>query len=197
MLDRTLLLREGRLVVELRRQPLQLADDTPLVAVVRIESDGRRLPDSLAADVADHIVAASRVPRATGVQIDFDARLSERDFYHVVLRDVRRRVASDRTVSMTALASWCGEDPWIDEDVVHEIVPMLFEMGPDARSIVRRFRDSRYWSVAACNRARGISTGEPWEHLPPVSALYVWRARNADIGDMDALTRHVRRAGVQ
>ena len=137
------------------------------------------------------------MPRASGVQIDFDARLSERDFYDVVLRDVRRRAAPDRTVSMTALASWCGEDPWIDEDVVHEIVPMLFEMGPDARAIVGRFRDSRYWSVAACNQARGISTSEPWEHLPPVSALYVWRVRNADIGDMAALTRHVRRAGLQ
>jgi hypothetical protein len=197
MLDRTLLLREGRLDAELRRQPLQLADDTALITVVRIESDGRPLPSSLAPAVADHILAASRVPRASGVQIDFDARLSERDFYHVVLRDVRRRLAPDLTVSVTALASWCAEDPWIDEDLVDEIVPMLFEMGPDARAIVRRLQDSRRWSVAGCNQARGISTDEPWDRLPPVSALYLWRARNSDINSMDALTRHVRRAGVR
>lgn len=194
MLDRTVLLREGQLDVELRRQPLQLADDTPLIAVVRVASDGRPLRSTLASAVADHILAASRVPRASGVQIDFDARLSERDFYHVVLRDVRRRLSPDRTLSMTALASWCAEDPWIDEDVVHEIVPMLFEMGPDARAIVRRLRDRRQWNVAACNQARGISTGEPWEHLPPASNLYVWRSRQADITTMDALRSHVRQA---
>lgn len=197
MLDRTLLLRQGQLDVELRRQPLRLADDTPLVPVVRIESDGWPLPTSLASAVADHILAASRVPRASGVQIDFDARVSERDFYHGVLRDVRRRLAPGRTLSMTALASWCAEDPWIDEDLVHEIVPMLFDMGPDARAIVGRLRDSRHWGVAACNQARGISTDEPWDGLPPVRALYIWRARHADISTMAVLRRHLGRAGVQ
>jgi len=197
MLDRTLLLRDGQLEVDLRRQPLHLADDTPLITVVRIESDGRPLPSSLASAVADHIVAASRVPRAAGVQIDFDARLSERAFYSVVLRDVRGRLAPHQTLSMTALASWCAEDPWIAEDVVHEIVPMLFEMGPDARAIVRRLQDNRTWAITACNQARGISTDEPWANLPPTQMLYIWRARNEDITTRHALESHVRRAGVQ
>jgi hypothetical protein len=197
MLDRTLVVRDGRLDVQLRRQPLRLADDTPLMSVVRIETDGRPLPSPLVSALADQIGMASRVPRASAVQIDFDARQSERDFYRVLLKDVRTRLSPSQRLSMTALASWCAEDPWIDEDGVDEIVPMLFEMGPDAARVVTSYRDNRAWSVGACNLARGISTAEPWPGLPPVSQIYVWRARSADTTTMAVLVNQVRDGGLQ
>ena len=123
------------------------------------------------------------MPRATAVQIDFDARLSERPFYAALLRDVRARVRPPLRVSMTALASWCTDDPWIEPGLVDEIVPMLFQMGPDARRIVTRLQEDRRWPVEACTSARGLSTDEPWSRLPPrpppTSGVPMRRSRRA------------------
>ena len=109
---------DGRVTVERRRQPLRVAPDTRLTAVVRIETDHHVADLALVARVADEIADAARMPRATAAQIDFDARLSERPFYSALLREVRRRVRPPLRVSMTALASWCADDPWIEADVV-------------------------------------------------------------------------------
>ena len=115
------------------------------------------------------------MPRATAVQIDFDARLSERPFYAALLHEVRTRVRPPLRMSMTALASWCADDPWIDPAYVDEIVPMLFQMGTDARRVVTRLQEDRRWPVKACESARGLSTDEPWQRLPPRAATYIWR----------------------
>ena len=78
---------------------------------------------------------------------------------------------------MTALASWCNDDPWIDAGSVDEIVPMLFRMGPDARRIATRLREDRRWPVAACNGAVGVSMDERWSDLPLAPRVYVFNPR--------------------
>ena len=138
------------------------------------------------------------MPRASAVQIDFDARLSERPFYSALLREVRRRVRPPLRVSMTALASWCADDPWIEPGVVDEIVPMLFQMGPDARRIVTRLQENRRWPVEACNAARGVSTDEPWRGCrrppPPTSGA---GAMPCGCAGTDALVRQAGSAAVK
>jgi Protein of unknown function (DUF3142) len=67
------------------------------------------------------------------LQIDFDARRSEREFYAAVLHDLRRRMPPELPLSMTALASWCSSDDWIGGLPVDEAVPMFFRMEPDRR----------------------------------------------------------------
>jgi len=47
------------------------------------------------------------------VQIDFDARRSQRRFYVRLLRDLRRRMPPSLPLSITALASWCAYDDWL------------------------------------------------------------------------------------
>jgi hypothetical protein len=179
LLERTVLIDGGRITIERRRQPLRVAADSRLTAVVRIETDRHVTDLSLVPRVAAEIADAAEMPRATAVQIDFDARLSERPFYVALLRDVRARVHPPLRLSMTALASWCADDPWIEPGVVDEIVPMLFQMGPDARRIVTRLQESRRWPVEACASARGVSTDEPWPRLPPATTTYIWRDRGA------------------
>ena len=179
LLERTVLIDDGRITVERRRQPLRVAPDSRLMAVVRSETDRHATDLSLVPRVAAEIADAAQMPRATAVQIDFDARLSERPFYIALLRDVRRRVRPPLRVSMTALASWCTEDAWIEAGVVDEIVPMLFQMGPDARRIVTRLQEQQRWPVEACDSARGVSTDEPWTRLPPATTTYIWRDRPA------------------
>lgn len=175
LLERTIAIHGDHFDVALRRQPLRIAPDSPLTSVVRIETDHAPLDARLVGRVASEIVDAARMPRATAVQIDFDARRSERLFYAALLGEVRTRIAPPMRLSMTALASWCADDPWIEPGVVDEIVPMLFQMGPDRRRIVTRLRENRRWPVEACNAARGVSTGEPWSYLPPARLTYLWR----------------------
>ena len=198
LLERTVTIADGRVTVERRRQPLRVAPDTRLTAVVRIETDHHVADLALVARVADEIADAARMPRTTAAQIDFDARLSERPFYSALLREVRRRVRPPLRVSMTALASWCADDPWIETDVVDEVVPMLFQMGPDTRRIVTRLQEQRRWPVEACNAARGVSTDEHWRQLPPAPATYIWRGRDAlRVRSTDALARQAGFAAVK
>lgn len=193
VLDRTITIHGPRIDIALRRQPLRVAPDSRLTAVVRIETDHNATDLALVPRVAAEIAEAARMPRATAVQIDFDARLSERPFYVAVLHDVRARVQRPLRVSMTALASWCMDDPWIEEGVVDEIVPMLFQMGPDARRVVTRLQEDRRWPVRACNSARGVSTDEPWANLPAARMTYIWRGSDASgVSGVPALLARLR-----
>ncbi|MBK5299232.1 MAG: hypothetical protein JJE40_18935 [Vicinamibacteria bacterium] len=189
LLERTVAIRAGRVDVERRRQPLRVAPDTRLTAVVRVETDHNATDLALVPRVATEIADAARMPRATAVQIDFDARLSERPFYSALPREVR--VRPPLRVSMTALASWCTDDPWIEAGVVDEIVPMLFQMGPDAPRIITRLQEDRRWPVNACVSAQGLSTDEPWRRLPAASTTYIWRGPDAITArSVGALARH-------
>ena len=64
---------------------------------------------------------------------------------------------------MTALASWCLGDRWLDrmpQGVIDEAVPMLFRMGPDANGIVAFLESGNRFPVLACRTSLGISTDE-------------------------------------
>jgi hypothetical protein len=122
------------------------------------------------------------------VQIDFDATRSQRVAYQQLLRQVRSRLPKGLRLSVTALASWCNDDPWIDPQSVDEIVPMLFRMGPDARRIETRLREDGRWPVAACNGAVGISLDEP-RALPPVPRVYIFNPRPWHADDLRIASR--------
>ena len=188
-LERTVTLRSGRLSVERRHQPLRVAPDTPLVAVVRIEASGVSSPVDRAGEVAREIADSAALPRVEMVQIDFDARQSDRPFYAALLRDIRARLPRSTRLSMTALASWCADDPWIDATSVDEVVPMLFQMGPDAHHVVTRLREEGRWRVDACNGAAGLSTNERWRGLPAARSVYVFNPRPWQASDLDTTAR--------
>jgi hypothetical protein len=188
-LERTLTLRSGELIVQRRHQPLRLAPDTRLTAVVRIEASGVSFPVDRAGEVARQITDSAALPRVEMVQIDFDARESDRPFYAAVLRETRARLPRSTRLSMTALASWCADDPWIDATTVDEIVPMLFQMGPDARHVVTRLREESRWPVDACNGTAGVSTDEKWRGLPAARRVYVFNPRQWQASDIDVAAR--------
>ena len=88
-LARTLYLSGDNVGVRPRLQPLRVAAGTPLVAVVRIETTQGKPPTysthqrSLSVDAISN---AAQIPGLRGVQIDFDARASEREFYRAAAR---------------------------------------------------------------------------------------------------------------
>jgi Protein of unknown function (DUF3142) len=165
-LAKTLRLQGERVVSRPRLQPLELAPNTKLIAVVRIESDHPTLSSTQLQRTAGEIANLSALSNISVVQIDFDATVSERDFYRALLREVKPRVPA---LSITALASWCASDRWLSDLPIDEAVPMLFRMGVDKG----RFQSGRPFDAAICQHAAGVSTDEPVT-APPVDRLYIF-----------------------
>jgi len=95
-----------------RLQPLEVPPSPPLIAVIRLESVATPLPDS--ARVAREIVESAAWPGVRAVQVDFDARRSERAWYRIVLEQLRAGLPAAIPISITALLSWRELDPCMD-----------------------------------------------------------------------------------
>jgi hypothetical protein len=111
---------------EPRLQPLKLQPGTPVLAVVRIESTAPHAQ----AQIAPLLQSLSQVvhePAIRGLQIDFDARVSERAFYLSLLHALKAQ--SPVPVGITALASWCDGDQWLEHTGVAEAVPNVLPYG--------------------------------------------------------------------
>jgi len=167
---------DGSRVVEFpRRQPLRVAAETQLTAVVRIEADPRApLDESQRSEVIGRIVAAAKAPNVRRVQVDFDAARSQRHGYACLLRELRTSLPPGMPLSMTALASWCMFDRWIDEArlPVDEVVPMVFAMGRGGADLRSRLSSEGDFRARACRSAVGLATWEPAHDPPPGRNVY-------------------------
>lgn len=165
-LAKTILLRNHEAIVHPRLQPLKVPPGTALIAVVRLESSGGDLPR--AAEVAPAIAELSDAPGIRALQIDFDARASERPFYRDLIGQVKHRLPERFPLSITALASWCNGDGWIAALPVSDAVPMLFRMGAE------RYRPGDHFRVPLCQSSVGVSMDEPVARLPRGRRVYVF-----------------------
>jgi len=151
-----------------RMQPLLLPPGIQLVAVVRIYSHAAS-PAALDAqqfeETLQTLLAATKEPRVSALQIDFDARESERTFYAKLLHELRARLGPSYPISITALASWCIGDRWIHDLPIDEAVPMLFSMGKEEVPIRQYLGAVGRFPEPLCRGSLGISTGEPWPDI--------------------------------
>jgi hypothetical protein len=154
------------------------------MAVVRVEPQDSNFPP---VDVASAAIAeAAAIPHVLALQVDFDATLSQRAYYHDLLADLRRRVPPSMPISMTALTSWCESDGWIAGLPVVEAVPMMFRMGPGERP-ARTFRP------ALCQSSAGVSVDEPLHEPPSAARLYIFNPRPWTEATYRAAIREVRK----
>jgi hypothetical protein len=166
-LAKTLLIGDHQAIIRPRLQPLRVPPGTALIAVVRLESAGHDdLPKP--AEIAPAIAEAAREPGIRALQIDYDARFSERVFYRQLIGEVKRSLPASVPLSMTALASWCNGDGWIATLPVSDAVPMLFRMGPE------RYRPGSLFRVPLCRTSVGVSMDEPVRSLPRGRRVYVF-----------------------
>jgi hypothetical protein len=195
-LARTLYLRGEQVVVRPRLQPLSVPDGTALMAVVRIEPE-RFEPPTLSpqqqADASRAIAELADLPGTRAVQVDFDARVSERAFYRELLKDLRRQLPESVPLSITALASWCIHDTWISDLPVDEAVPMLFRMGVDHRQVFIHLESGGDFRPAICRTSLGISTDEPLPKLPSSRRVYVFHPQAWSPEDVHQVIEEVRR----
>lgn len=185
----TIRLRNERIELRPRFSPLALRDSTPRRPVVRIETD---LFDRPALDALQRAAVVARIESLVGLgsldslQIDFDAPRSARDFYRALLADLRARLPRGAELTMTALASWCLGDRWLESVEVDDVVPMFFRMGRDD-GVVRAALARNEELAPECRRSAGIALDEPSLDYGEAGNLYVFSARSWTSADYEAL----------
>ncbi len=164
----------GTIDVQRRRQPVQLPQQHRApIAVVRLETHGSGIPAILDDMLTTAIAERMNALHASGVMIDFDARVSERADAVRVLQRLRQRLAPQQTLSMTGLASWCTEDtPWFTDAPVSEVVPQLFRLGKDADIWRARYANDN--ALRGCGDSVGVSTDEAHGPVPGAKRVYVF-----------------------
>lgn len=187
-LAKTVFLRGPQVLAKPRLQPLSIPSGTSVIPVTRIEADAADKPTlsgEQARVAATQISQLALLPNVSTVQVDFDATSSQRDFYRVLLIELRKQLPRSTKLSITALASWCQGDDWLGNLPIDEAVPMLFRMGTDRRAILSRLAGEGF-RATRCESSAGISTDEHINNLPAVSRLYVF---NPDGWNRDALNK--------
>ena len=189
----TLYLRGEQVVVRPRLQPLNVTSQPALVAVVRIESDRHDRPHLTKQQLDQTVAGISRLtslPKVLAIQIDFDATLSERNFYRELLFAIREAVPRNMGLSMTALASWCTGDNWLEDLPVDEAVPMLFRMGVQENLIREQLASGKSFASTKCQNSLGLSTDEPLTGLPQAKRTYYFNPRSWTAQSVDELLKH-------
>jgi hypothetical protein len=177
-----------------RRFPLLLPPGAaPPIAVVHIEID-QTLPllwsENLRARVVE--TALGYAAGFAAVQIDMEVRASQRAALLAVLGGVRAGLPPSVTLSMTAFASWCENEDWIDQAPVDEIVPMLFRLGAEGFRYRDKFAAGEDFANPRCRAALGISMDAPID-IPAGRRTYVFNPRSWTGADLMALQNKVAR----
>jgi hypothetical protein len=196
-LAQTLTLRGDNVVYQPRRQPLKVSPNTKLMAVTRIESrkttgEPVTLDDAQRERVVNLILKTLEAKNVVAVQIDFDAVVSEREFYRKLLQDLRQRLPEGMPLSMTALASFCVGDRWINDLPVDEAVPMIFQMGADDRAIKDLLSSGRDFRVPVCRRSYGIDFDEQLKiNFDSSRRIYAFNNRHWTENNVDSLLQRI------
>lgn len=164
-LAQTIFLEKETVAPKPRRQPLEVSPGTYLIAVTRIETkkgtfNRPTFSNEMAAKVVNLVISTLELPDVKGVQIDFDAVVSERNFYRSMMQELRKQMPVNASLTMTSLASWCTGDAWFNDFPVDEAVPMVFEMGADSDKIKNFLRNGNDWNEPLCRGSYGISMEE-------------------------------------
>lgn len=176
-----------------RMQPLRVADGTQVLPVVRIEA--KHPPDvRTVTRVAGAIAQIAARVKPRYVQIDFDATQSQRAYYALLLRALRSQLDPGTKISVTALASWCSDDRWLQPLPVDEAVPMLFRMGPDAPLVRERLARGEDFAEPRCRTSLGIATDEPLDRVRAAGRrVYVFHTRAWDEAAWHAAQKEIAR----
>ena len=195
-LAQTLILQSDDVVFRPRRQPLDLPDNIYLIAVTRIETYKRADARAQFSDAQkDKIVAlvgkTLASPNVKAVQIDFDAAVSERDFYKNLLVNLRENLPRDVPLSMTALASWClNEKAWFAGAPVDEAVPMTFELGAQDTAVRDFLSNGSDWREPMCRASYGVSVDENIDmNFRPNRRVFYFKSSAWRKSDLEKLNR--------
>jgi len=158
----TLYLRGDRVFLRPRLQKLFLPEGTQAYPVFRIENRLTAAAPSLSSvpEVVEAIIRQFHDHPAPCIQIDYDATESERAFYIELLHKLRKALPPRTRISITALASWCLDDRWLDRADADEAVAMLFSMGRGSDDVLALLKNRKLNTASKMDLAIGISANE-------------------------------------
>ena len=164
-----------------RRSALRLPDGVATMPVIHVEVDPARpfagnaaQTDALRDAVVD---VARRGSPSTWVQLDFEARQSQRDFWRAAVQAIKDALPAGVRLSVTALASWCYGDRWLGDVPVDEVVPMYFRLGRARPDYV--LRSAAGVAEPRCAQAYGVADDEPPWPVVITGRRYVFLGRHA------------------
>ncbi|WP_188564666.1 hypothetical protein [Undibacterium terreum] len=160
----TIMLRGEEALVHPRTAQLLVREATPLVPVLHVDASWR-LPPALSEQqtsrIAQELLRVAQRGNRHVVQLDFEVRRSQRPFLAATISAIRSRLDPSIALSVTALASWCLDDTWMQGSAADEIVPMAFRMGQEEQALRRRLAQQQGFKPAYCRSAVGFATDEP------------------------------------
>ena len=193
VLAQTLVLDRDHVIHKPRLQPLLVPPDVKVIAVTRIESQrvkGQRpaLSREQTNRVSELVRKTLQLPNVSAIQIDFDATTSERRFYRGLLSELRSKLPDEMPLSITALASFCIGDRWIEDLPVDEAIPMAFRMGTDSIKIRSMLAEGGDFRGHLCQRSYGIALDEPLDATFYADRrVYVFNSRSWQEADLKVL----------
>lgn len=166
LLDRHILLSADTIRTRAGRH-LSLAAPTRVTPVLHVEVSTVHPPSNIEASRAAIVAAmlqAAAHSTSGRVQLDMEAKPSQRVFYRALVRDVRAALPPRIALSVTALGWWCRSPAWLDGLAADEVVPMFFRMGKDSAALRKVVEHTPQSLHPSC---RGGSAGfSPQEPFP-------------------------------
>lgn len=190
-LAQTITLETDNVLPKPRRQPLETATGTYIIAVTRIETkkgsaERPTFTPEMATKVASLVKNTLDLPEVKGIQIDFDAVVSERSFYRSMMKELKKQLPPETPLTMTSLASWCTGDAWFNDFPVDEAVPMAFQMGADDEKIKNYLRNGNDWNEPLCRGSYGISLDEGlFEGMKPGRRFFLFNSASWNKANVD------------
>ena len=183
-----------------RQWRLKVSNSTVLIPVVHVDVDNLSPPSlNVRQQAAIAMAVRQAAQHASGgwVQLDFEVRRSQRIAYQSLLHQLQplrhSSLSGNRPIrlSVTALASWCMDDAWLDGSLIDEVVPMFFRMGRDGPAIQARLVQAGHAPVPACRGAAGFIYGEPIPGLDSLQRRYVFHPASWTPADMAHLNSYL------
>jgi hypothetical protein len=192
VLQRHILLTGDTALTRPRMRPPAMPGSTLVTPVLHVEVSTVNPPRDIEASRA--MIVRALLDAAAGgtsgwVQLDMEARPSQREFYRSLVKQLRAALPPQVRLSVTALAWWCRSPAWLDNLAADEVVPMFFRMGKDSATMRAIVEQSPATLHASCRAgSAGFSPQEPF--APQVAARYrktywfdrhAWKRGGADL----------------
>lgn len=155
-----------------RHGRLRLPSSVLRVTTVRVEDDSHvRLTAARVNAVAEAVLGLFARHPSVELQIDFDAVVSERSAYKLLLVRLRERLPLTVQLSITGLASWCLGDPWVRSLSV-DVVPQFYRMGADTQRLRATLDEETVPSSSRCQAGVALALDEPAPSHWPTPTLW-------------------------
>lgn len=166
VLVNNILLSGERIYTRRRMTRARLAAGTRVTPLLHVEVSTVLPPRDIEESrqiIVDAMLAAARASTSGWVQLDMEARPSQRLFYLSLVAQLRRMLPPDIKLSVTALTWWCRAPGWLDDLAADEVVPMFFRMGKDSARLRALIVDDGGALHPRCRAgSAGFSPQEPW-----------------------------------